>query len=235
MTETYHFLDIQVAEPPQATEDSAVRRELAGELRRMNEQLIRLDAPVDELRAARDQLARLNERLENWEKRSYSDILKRLFQGEGSRQDVLDLLDFEILTGRATAIAPPLELWLDGDLVRGRARFGLEYQGPPGRVHGGVISLALDMVMAKCQDFFQGVGFTGTLNIRYLAATPLQSEIEFQARVARVEGRKLFVEAKVFAGDEQTVEAQGIWICAQGNYQPKAGFEHFLADDEGAA
>lgn len=234
MGEQYHFFDIRVAEPPEATRESRIRRSVADQLKAMNERLIRLDAPEEELESLEAELARLNERLTRWEQRSYPDILRRLFDGSGSRQDVLDLLDFEILTGRATAVGLPLELWLDGDRVRGRGNFGSAFQGPPGRVHGGVISLALDMVMAKCQDFFTAKGFTGTLNIRYLAATPLESEIDFEARVTRVEGRKLFVEAKVFAGGEQTVEAGGVWICAAGDYVLRDEYTAMF-DDQGAA
>ena len=201
----------------------------------MNERLIRLDAPMDELEAVRAQLAELNDRLGQWDKRSFPDMLQRLLTGRGSRQDVLDVLDFEILTGRATAVGLPLELWLDGDRVRGRGHFGTTFQGPPGRVHGGVISLALDMVMAKCQDFFSRKGFTGTLNVRYLDATPLKSDIDFEANVVRVEGRKLFVEARVFSGDTQTVSAEGIWICAEGDYRVRDEYASMLGNHEGVA
>lgn len=234
MTEQYHFLDIRVAEPPEPTEESIVRREIAEQLKALNERLIRLDAPVRELADLREQLAGINEKLGHREQRSYPDILQRLFAGTGSRQDVLDLLDFEILTGRATALGLPLELWLEGDEVRGRGHFGPAFQGPPGRVHGGVISLALDMVMAKCQDFFTSKGFTGTLNIRYLDATPLQADIDFRARVARVEGRKLFAEARVFSGGIQTVEASGIWVSAHGDYAVRDEFRTMFSD-QGAA
>lgn len=234
MSDNYHFLDIRVAEPPPATDESHLRRALAQEVAALNRRLIRLDAPETELEATREQLAALNARLDQWDKRNYMDIVQRLFAGRGSRQDVLDLLDFEILTGRATAISPPVELWLDGDTVRGRACFGEEFQGPPGRVHGGVISLALDMVMAKCQDFFTSKGFTGTLNIRYLDATPLEHDIDFEASVDRVEGRKLFAKAKVFADGKQCVEASGIWITAQGDYVVREEYQSMFGD-QGAA
>lgn len=230
MSEQYHFQELRVAEPPEPTPESRLRRAIADELKYLNEQLIRLDAPMDELESVRARLAELNEELESRDKRDYPQMLQRLLTGRGSRQDVLDVLDFEILTGQGTAVHTPLELWLDGDTVRGRGSYGLTYQGPPGRVHGGVISLTLDMVMAKCQDFFTAKGFTGTLNVRYLDATPLESDIDFEACVTRVEGRKLFVEAKVFAGERQTVAADGIWICAQGDYVVRDEYAAMFAD-----
>jgi acyl-coenzyme A thioesterase PaaI-like protein len=67
---------------------------------------------------------------------------------------------------------------------------------------------------------------TGTLNIRYMAPTPLNTEIRFESRVTKVEGRKLLTEAKVFAGDTQTVSATGVWISSQGNYQLRDAYAH---------
>jgi acyl-coenzyme A thioesterase PaaI-like protein len=82
------------------------------------------------------------------------------------------------------------------------------------------------MLMAKCQDFVTGLGMTGTLNIRYMAPTPLNTEIRFESRVTKVEGRKLLTEARVFAGDTQTVSATGVWISSQGNYQLRDAYAH---------
>lgn len=224
--ELYNYFDMLIAESPEPTAVSERRRELAGELRAISEQLIRLDADEAALAEYTAQARALRERLESHGHRSMRDILGRLIVGKGSRQDALDMADFEILTGQGAPLSPPLELWLDGDTVRGRATFGRLFMGPPGKVHGGVLSLALDMVMAKCQDFVTGLGMTGTLNIRYMAPTPLNTEIRFEAGVAKVEGRKLLTEAKVFAGDTQTVSATGVWISSQGNYQLRDAYAH---------
>jgi acyl-coenzyme A thioesterase PaaI-like protein len=97
----------------------------------------------------------------------------------------------------------------------------LPWQGPPGRVHGGVLSLTMDILLAKTQDFFPNLGMTGTLNLRYLAATPLNTDVTLEARVQRIEGRKLFCEGRVLVGDRVSVEASGIWISASGDYHWK--------------
>ena len=224
--EMYNYFDMLIAESPEPTAVSERRRELASELKAISEQLIRLDADEAALAEYTEQARALRERLEGHGHRSMRDILGRLIVGKGSRQDALDMADFEILTGQATPLSPPLELWLDGDTVRGRATFGRLFMGPPGKVHGGVLSLALDMLMAKCQDFVTGLGMTGTLNIRYMAPTPLNTEIRFESRVTKVEGRKLLTEARVFAGDTQTVSATGVWISSQGNYQLRDAYAH---------
>lgn len=225
MTERYGFTDIRVGEMPAPTSESVVRREIAGHLRSLTERLVRLDAGEQTLREVAAQLQALDASLEGFGQRDYSQILQRLAGGEGSRQDLLDMLDFEILTGRATPLSSAMELWLDGRVVRGKARFGLPWQGPPGRVHGGVIGLVMDILLAKTQDFFQGWGMTGTLNIRYQAATPLDAPIELEASVVRVEGRKLYNEGRIIVGGRECVHATGIWICAGGDYRWKPEYE----------
>lgn len=233
--ETYNYFDLPIGESPEPTPVSEQRRALARELLAISEQLVRLDADEAALADYTAQARALREQLEGHGHRSMRDILGRLITGQGSRQDALDMAEFEILSGPASPLSPPMTLWVDGDTVRGSATFGRVFMGPPGKVHGGVLALALDMLMAKTQDFVTGLGMTGTLNIRYLAPTPLNTEIRFEARVNRLEGRKLFTEAKVFAGDTQTVEATGIWISARGDYRLRDRFVHLAeADDQPA-
>ena len=227
--ETFNYFDLPIGESPEPTPVSEQRRALARELLAISEQLVRLDADEAALAAYTEQARALREQLEGHGHRSMRDILGRLISGQGSRQDALDMAEFEILSGPASPLSPPMTLWLDGDTVHGSATFGRVFMGPPGKVHGGVLALALDMLMAKTQDFVTGLGMTGTLNISYLAPTPLNTEIRFEARLNRLEGRKLFVEAKVFAGDTQTVEATGIWISAQGDYRLRDRFAHLGA------
>jgi hypothetical protein len=206
---------------PAPTAETETRREIASALKTITEQLVRMDASPDELAGYAAELSALAGRISQHDKRDFPAMLARLFQGDASRQDLLDVLDFEILTGRSTPLSLPLELWLDGDIVRGKANYGLPWQGPPGRVHGGVLSLTMDILLAKTQDFFPNLGMTGTLNLRYLAATPLNTDVTLEARVQRIEGRKLFCEGRVLVGDKVSVEASGIWVSASGDYQWK--------------
>ncbi|KZX61192.1 MULTISPECIES: PaaI family thioesterase [unclassified Alcanivorax] len=220
----YHFRDILVAETPAPSTRALLHRELGQELVGLTEQVLRLDAPDDKLHEYIEHIRQLRTDLAQYGQRDYNGILQRLLAGEGSADDVTDLVDFEILTGKASPMSPPLELWLDGDRVRGRATFGLAFQGPPGRVHGGVLSLALDMLMAKSQDFVKQIGMTGTLNIRYLAGTPINTPVDFEARLVTLERRKLRCEGSVWVNGQQTVAAEGIWISAHGDYALKPEF-----------
>lgn len=230
--EKYHYFDMPIGELPEPTPVSARRRELARELAAINEQLVRLDVDEAALMAATEQARALRESLEGYSHRSMREILGRLISGQGNRQDALDMADFEILSGPANAMSPPVTFWLDGDVVRARATFGRAFMGPPGKVHGGVLSLALDMLLAKTQDFVTSLGMTGTLNVRYIAPTPLHREVNFEARLVRLQGRKLFNEARVFVDGVQTVAASGIWISSQGDYRLRPEYAHLANDSD---
>ncbi|MDX1802776.1 MAG: PaaI family thioesterase [Alcanivorax sp.] len=228
MSDLFHFRDIRVAETPAPSERASLHRTLGAELLALNEQLLRLDAPEAELQGYIEQVRALRENMQQHGQRDYNASLQRLLAGQGSGDDVTDLVDFEILSGKASPMSPPLELWLEDGVVRGKATFGMAFQGPPGRVHGGVIALALDMLMAKTQDFVRQIGMTGTLNIRYLAGTPIQAPVDFEARLIQLERRKLRCEGKVIVNGQQTVAAEGVWISAHGEYQLKPEYAGLL-------
>ena len=109
-------------------------------------------------------------------------------------------------------MAPQITLEVDGEVVRGTATFGSAYEGPPGHVHGGFVAAAFDEVLGFAQSMTGNPGMTGTLTVRYRRPTPLHVELRFEARVLRVEGRKIFTAAQVFMGDAVTAEAEAIFI-----------------------
>ncbi|WP_223426262.1 PaaI family thioesterase [Alcanivorax limicola] len=222
MDSQYGFFDTPVGEPPPPTPESLARRDIAAALRQINERLVRLDTDEASLRDYAARFRALADELTALPRRPQEPIFRRLLARQGSRQDVLDIMDHEIMTGQATALSPPLELWRDGDVVRGRATLGAPWQGPPGRVHGGVIALMMDILLAKTQDMVEGVGMTGTLNLRYQAGTPLKQQIDMEGRITRLDGRKLMAEGRFIVDGQTTVTAEGIWICANGSYARKA-------------
>lgn len=56
---------------------------------------------------------------------------------------------YSIVTGTAHPIAPPVRLELTDDGVRGRFHLGQQYEGGPGLVHGGILSLVFDHVLGE--------------------------------------------------------------------------------------
>ena len=96
--------------------------------------------------------------------------------------------------------------------MHGRAVFGAAYEGPPGCVHGGLVAAAFDEVLGFANSLSGHPGMTGTLTIRYRHPTPLQTELVFEARLDRVQGRKIFTSGELHAGDVRCAEAEGIFI-----------------------
>lgn len=209
----WHLSDIAIGEPPAPTPEYVLRRRIGTAIKNLTERMIRVDMPVDTLGEIAGQLEALAERCGEFPRRPQMKNYERLYLGTATRRDVLDVLDYEIFTGLSTPISPPMTLWLDGDVVRGRANLGDTFLGPPGRVHGGVIAAMLDVLMAKTQDISKTMGVTGTLNIRYIKGTPINTDIDMEARILRTEGRKLFCEGRFFVNGEQTVHAEGVWIA----------------------
>jgi len=186
----------------------AQKRRLAAAMRLVIERLVTTEAPEDELRVAADRLERYAERLQT-QPRQYITWGHPEASTAGTVGGFFDLSPF---MGRANPLAPPITLWVDGDTVRGKGTFGWAYQGPPGHLHGGFVAAMFDEALGLAQSMTGHPGMTGTLTVRYRRPTPLNTELRLEANVQRVDGRKIFTEARLYAGDSLTAEAEAIFI-----------------------
>jgi acyl-coenzyme A thioesterase PaaI-like protein len=117
------------------------------------------------------------------------------------------------VVGMRNPIAVPLDIQRTPD-GRAWADFELNalYEGPPGKVHGGVIALVLDQVFGEAAAAGGTPGMTGTPTMRYLRSTPLGS-CSAEAWIDRREGVKTYVQGVMRDADGTvTVEAEGIFI-----------------------
>lgn len=114
--------------------------------------------------------------------------------------------------GLRNPIAPPLQVRSDPS---GRAECdfhcGPPYEGPPGLVHGGVVSLLLDQVLGHAVGAAGRPGMTGTLTIVYRQGTPL-GDLRIEAWVDREDGIKTWAKAQMIGPDGVTAEAEGVFI-----------------------
>lgn len=122
------------------------------------------------------------------------------------------MFDRSPIVGLGNPVAPPLNFRVEGEQVIGTGSFGLQYEGPPGSVHGGFVAAALDELLGRAQSITGRPGMTGTLTVRYRKPTPLHVELDLLARVDRVEGRKIFASGEVRHGDLLCAEAEGVFI-----------------------
>lgn len=115
--------------------------------------------------------------------------------------------------GLRNAIAPPLTIehtesgrcWTEFEL-------GAPYEGPPGRVHGGICALVLDHILGEvASEGLRKPRFTGTLTLKYVRGTPLGA-LRAEAWVERTEGIKAFARGQILDAEGVTVEADGVFI-----------------------
>jgi acyl-coenzyme A thioesterase PaaI-like protein len=203
-----NFSSFWLAAGGEVTGTWAARRRLAKAMREVIERLTTSDAPEDELRAAADGLERYAARLAKHPRRNVP-----LGYGESANAgDVAAFFDYSPMIGLSNPLAPPIVLSAEGTTVHGRVHFGSAYEGPPGCVHGGFVAAAFDEVLGFVQSTTGNPGMTGSLTIRYRKPTPLHTELRFEATVQRVEGRKIFAEGRLYAGDVLTADAEGLFI-----------------------
>ena len=185
------------------------KRRLADAMRRVIEHVVLSDAPQGELSSAADSLERYADRLE-----SHPKLVRVMGHPEAATSgDTAAFFDQSPIIGLANPLAPPLSIARSGDrTARATATFGSAYEGPPGHVHGGWVAAAFDEVLGYVQSLGGNPGMTGRLITHYRRPTPLHVELRFEAQLVREEGRKIFTEAQVYAGDTLTAEAEGLFI-----------------------
>jgi acyl-coenzyme A thioesterase PaaI-like protein len=198
-------------EPPvsQLTTRRVEMRRLADSMRIIIERLVATAAPTEAIIELADQLARVAlgfDRLHHGTE--YEGFAEVTLAGNDPHAS----FEHSPFIGRANPLAPPIRLQEVEGKVDGRVVFGSAYEGPPGCVHGGYIAAAFDEVLGATQTLSGRPGMTGTLTIRYRSPTPLHRELRFVGEMVRVEGRKIFTEGKLFAGERLCAEAEGIFI-----------------------
>jgi acyl-coenzyme A thioesterase PaaI-like protein len=130
----------------------------------------------------------------------------------GRSRDPMEIFPYSPLIGRRNPVAPQIELFVDGEVVRGRAVYRPVHCGPPNHVHGGIVAATMDELLGVV-NVMNGLGaMTGTLTIRYRAPTPLFEEIRLEGRPGGVEGRKVYAAGSMWHGDTLLAEAEGVFI-----------------------
>lgn len=112
------------------------------------------------------------------------------------------------LLGSANPVAPPIRLRVEGERVLGDVRFDLRFEGNAGWVHGGFVAAGFDIVVVQGARLSGRAGPTGSLSVRFLAPTPIDVDLCYEARFDRAEGRKLFARGRLVRCDDGTATAE---------------------------
>lgn len=106
----------------------------------------------------------------------------------------------------------PLEVHFEDDTARATTTADALYEGPPGCVHGGFIAHLLDSILGVLVQA-QGVrGMTATLELRYLAPTPIEAPLTLGSRIVERSGRRVRAEGWIEHEGRRTAEAHGLFV-----------------------
>lgn len=119
------------------------------------------------------------------------------------------------VVGLRNAAAMPLRFVYDDEAQRMWADFtpGALYEGPPGHMHGGVISMLLDQALGELAMRSGHPGLTANLSIDYKAPTKLNTPLRIEAWYDRTEGVKTWTRGHIATADGTVcAEAVGLFI-----------------------
>lgn len=190
-------------------ENWAAKREVADATRQLIENLVACTTNVDDLKQVAAAVAKQADVLAQ-APQIHGRIAFEEAEGYGCRGS----LGYELnpLDGKCNPIAAPIYIWFEGDRAYGRVTMGWQYEGPPVSVHGGFVAALFDQFLGAGQKLSGQPGFTGTLTVRYLKPTPIDTELRLEGWVERVEGRKNFLVGEMWAGDVKTATCEGVFI-----------------------
>jgi acyl-coenzyme A thioesterase PaaI-like protein len=118
-----------------------------------------------------------------------------------------------VVSGSANPMGLGANLWRDGDHAVMEVTLGKAFEGAPQRAHGGIVAALLDETMGMVNSIHGTIGLTATLNINYLAATPVGVLLTTRAWRESQDGRKISMRATVSANNTVVVEATALFIA----------------------
>jgi acyl-coenzyme A thioesterase PaaI-like protein len=98
--------------------------------------------------------------------------------------------------------------------MQGWARFGRFHLGRNGAAHGGSLGMLFDSVLGLTAAVLTGSRRqrTAYLKINYRNIVPIDKELQFDAGIDQVDGRKIFVSGRLTDGDTLLSEADALFV-----------------------
>jgi len=102
----------------------------------------------------------------------------------------------------------------DDGRIQGTARFARFHLGRNGAVHGGSLGMLFDTVLGLTGSVLTGNPRqrTAYLKINYRNIVPIEKDLQFDAGVDRVDGRKVFVSGRLTDGDTLLSDADALFV-----------------------
>lgn len=177
-------------------------------LRQVIDNSVKLNAPLDILTRLADDAEAMAAAME-----PYSSVRPIAAHNKHFRPDDVNWsAPYSPVVGRCNPLSPPMHMVLREDKAISTVTFGDPYEGPPNCVHGGIVALAWDHVMALANMLINARGPTAWLHVDYKKPTPLYTPLRFEAWIDRLEGKKIFIKGACYANGEVVTEASGLFI-----------------------
>ena len=111
-----------------------------------------------------------------------------------------------------------------------KAVFGPRTQGPPGFAHGGSMAALLDEVMGAAAWASGRMVVAATMQVNYRQMLPIPQRCLVEARVDRVEGRKVWTRAKLtdVSRTQLYSESEGLFLAMGAGVYEALGGEDLL-------
>lgn len=119
------------------------------------------------------------------------------------------------LPGRGHPILTPfVPDFFSADELRGTVTFTRAHLGGGGAVHAGVIPLLFDEILGylATRGGDRPPTRTAYLKVDYRSLTPLGATLTAEARIERIEGRKVFATGVLRDGSRVCAEANGLFV-----------------------
>jgi len=168
-------------------------------VRKLQDHARAVDAPDGVITQAADQLEKLSALLTPYDANEWESP-------SGRRMD---------LPMRGNILTIPMSSRKTGDgRIEGWARFARFHLGRNGAVHGGALGMLFDTVLGLTASVLTGSRRqrTAYLRIDYRNIVPIEKELQFDAGIDHVDGRKIFVSGRLCDGDTLLTEADALFV-----------------------
>lgn len=196
-----------VAAAPSLEARFAVHEELVHAVRRMMSAAATTEVGLDTVRSVTAAVEAVAARLESKQR---PRVLRRPFDEEMSAR----VRGGE--TWRTFRLNPgivPLDLSFTDRRARAELTPGALHEGPPGLVHGGVLSAVLDATLGFLVSAYCGPAVTAQLDVSYLAGTELDVPMTIEGEITEDRGGSAIrAEGMIRQAGAVTVRAVGIFV-----------------------
>lgn len=127
----------------------------------------------------------------------------------------------------ALGLSLPLPTEEGAERYEATVRFGLDHQGGPGIVHGGLVAAALDEACGLLATWYRFPTVTARMFVRFRRPVPINRDLTLTAAVTPSRGRRIRVDGALQDGGENLAEARVAFLHVP--------LEHFLVTPEGRA